>query len=341
MVLDSRQWDARYGRDLIAAHASEFNDYIAITSPSAWAVVENLLVNPPLHREFHQGMGERYLDDLLPRLPDASQVLAIGGGNALDVGKFVAWRKNLPLIMIPTIVSTGAVFQSPIAVRRSDRWEFFMETVAPEYLLFDYGVIGAAPPHLNRAGMGECVCQLGIVGAWRWWDAQGFGGARFNPDLAEGTASWVRERCAEFSADLDENGQPGETGIRVAAEVNRERYDLPTVDAVERRSIDHSFVIAFEWVHQRELIHSEAVSLGALIGAYLYESDFDETKALLDSCRVRYRPAEIGCTLAEVRATLDRINEPVGPIAPENWFHRRSLNDKQFDAMMATIKSRG
>jgi len=94
-------------------------------------------------------------------------------------------------------------------------------------------------------------------------------------------------------------------------------------------------------VHQRELIHSEAVSLGALIGAYLYESDFDETKALLDSCRVRYRPAEIGCTLAEVRATLDRINEPVGPIAPENWFHRRSLNDKQFDAMMATIESRG
>ncbi len=341
MVLDSCQWDARYGRDLIAAHSSEFNDYIAITSPSAWAVAEPHLANPPVHREFHKGMGEDYLDDLLYRLPDASQVLAIGGGNALDVGKYVAWRKNLPLVMIPTIVSTGAVFQSPVAVRRSDRWEFFMATVAPEYLLFDYGVIRAAPPHLNRAGMGECVCQLGIVGAWRWWDAQGFGGPPFDPDLAEGTASWVRERCAEFSRDLDENGKPGETGIRIAAEINRERYDLPTWEVVARRSIDHLFIIAFEWVNRRELIHSEGVSLGSLIGAYLYESDFDETKALLDSCRVRYRPEEIGCTLAEVRETLDRINEPVGPVAPENWFHRRSLNDKKFDAMMATIESRG
>lgn len=340
MILDSREWDARYGWDLIAAHASEFDDYVAITSPSAWAAVEHLLVNSPRHREFHGGMGERYLDDLLPRLPDASQILAIGGGNALDVGKYVASRRNLPLIMIPTIVSTGAVFQSPIAVRRADRWDFVWETVAPEYLLFDYGVIRSAPPHLNRAGMGECICQLGGNGAWRWWEAQGFGGAPFDPDLAEGTASWVRERCAEFSRDLDENGQPGETGIRIAAEVNRERYDLPTWD-VDRRSLDHQFVIAFEWVHRRELIHSEVVSLGSLIGAYLYEADFDETKALLESCGVRYRPSEIGCTLAEVRETLDRINEPVGPAGPENWFHRRQLNARNFDAMMATIEARG
>ena len=176
MVLDSRQWDARYGWDLIATHAPQFTDYIVVTSPSAWAAVEHLLPNPPHHLEFNRGMGEGYLGELLSRIPEAGQVLAIGGGNALDVGKYVAWRRNLPLIMIPTIVSTGAVFQSPIAVRRAGRWEFYWETVAPEYLLFDYGVIRSAPPHLNRAGMGECVCQLGVNGAWRWWDAQGFGG---------------------------------------------------------------------------------------------------------------------------------------------------------------------
>lgn len=339
MVLDSRQWDARYGWDLLAKHAPRSDDFIAITSPSAWAAVERFFPIAPRHLEFQQRMGERYLESLVPRLPEARQVLAIGGGNALDVGKYVAWRMHKPLVMIPTIVSTGAVFQSAIAVRQSHTWEFILEAVAPEYLLFDFGVIRSAPPRLNCAGMGECVCQLGVVGAWRWWDGQGLGGPRFDQSVADGTIAWVRDRVAGFSRDLDADGQPGEAGIRIAAEINRERYDLPTQRAVERRCIDHNFVVAFEWVHGRELIHSEGVALGSLISAHVYAWDFEETKALLDACRVRYRPGEIGCTATEVHEVLERINEPTGEARPENWFHHRRLDDEAFARMMAAIES--
>ena len=339
-MLDSRQWDARYGWDVLADHGPQFDDYIAITTPSAWAAVENLLPHAPRHLEFHRGMQEPYLEALLPTLPDASLVLAIGGGNALDVGRYVAWRLEKPAVVIPTIVSTGAIFQSGVALRRADEWEFIGETVAPEFLLFDYGVIRSAPPHLNCAGMGECVCQFGVIGAWRWWDKQGLDGPPFDASVAGPTAEWVRDRCARFSQDLDEDGQPGEAGIRIAAEINRERYDLPTVNAVERRCVDHNFVLAFEWVHGRELIHSEGVSLGALISAYVYEEDFDETKALLDSCRVRYRPADIGCTAAEVHEAVNQMNVVATDEWPKNWFHHHRLDDAQFERMLAAIESR-
>ena len=148
----------------------EFTNYIAITSPSAWAVAGPLLPHPPRALEFQGGMGEDYLKPLIQRLPDAEVVLAIGGGNALDVGKVAAWKLGKPLIMIPTIVSTGAIFQAPIAIRRPQTiWQFHFDTIAPEYLLLDFDVIAAAPPHLNRAGMGECICILGHVGSWHWW----------------------------------------------------------------------------------------------------------------------------------------------------------------------------
>ena len=238
-----------------------------------------------------------------------------------------------PLVLIPTIVSTGAIFQAPVAIRRRDTWEFCFDTVAPDYLLLDYGVIAAAPPHLNRAGMGECICNLGHVASWRWWAEQGLEGLPpMDQAAADGTLSWIWQRCRQFSEGLDAQGQLNDAAIRIASEINRERYDVPTFDMKVSRSIDHTFVIAFEWVLGRELIHSEVVSLGSLINAHVYEWGFDETKALLDLCRVRYRPAEIGCTWDEVKTVIGSINELHDLLGnPPNWFHHHTLSDASFE----------
>jgi len=151
---------------------------------------------------------------------------------------------------------------------------------------------------------------------------------------------WVRDRCATFSRDLDARGQPNEIGIRIAAEVNRERYDLPTFTASGGHSLDHTFVMTFQWVHRRELIHAEAAALGTLINAHLYEWGFDESKALLDACRVRYRPRDIGCTEAEVAEVLDRFNELLDRLGqPQNWFHHRRLAPTAFERMMGAINA--
>lgn len=341
MDLDSRNWDARYGHDLLAAYGPTYDSYIAITSPSAWALTERFFPNPPRQLEFQRGMAEGYLEPLVDRLPEADVVLAIGGGNALDVGKYVAWKAEKPLVMVPTIVSTGAIFQAPFAVRRTNIWEFVYETVAPDYLLLDYGVIAAAPPHLNRAGMGECICNMGAVGSWRWWVDQGLDAVPWDQDAADATLAWVRERAKQFSEGLDADGYPNDAAIYIASEINRERYDVPTYGMQVSHGIDHTFVIAFEWIHGRELIHSEAVSLGSLINAHVYEWGFDETKSLLDACRVRYRPSEIGCSWDEVKTVIDRINELNDRLGDaRNWFHHRKLDGDSFDSMVAAVDAR-
>ncbi len=340
MVLDSRQWDARYGWSLIAQHAEPFKDSVVVSSPSAMAVVEPYLVHRPIHVEFQKGMRERYLEQLLPGLPQAERLVAVGGGNALDVGKYVAWKKGWPLVMIPTIVSTGAVFQSPLALRRKDRFEWLLETVAPKYLLFDYGVIREAPAHLNCSGMAECICYLSQVGAWKWWLDQNLEAPSWDQGVADEVVAWVRGRVKTFCRSLDEQGQPGEVGIKIAAEVNRERYDLQLHSLKVGHSLDHAFVITFEWVHGRELLHGEGVALGSLINGYLYGWGFEETKEMLNECRTRYRPAEIGCTREEVLETLNRLADFADLVNhPQNYFHYRCLDRKKFDRMMTAIEA--
>ena len=339
MVLDSRQWDARYGWDLISQHAEYFKDSIFLSSPSAMAVVEPHLVCRPTHVEFQKGMKENYLDQLVLSLPKAQKLIAVGGGNALDVGKYVAWKNNLPLIMIPTIVSTGAVFQSPIAIRRSDRFEWLMKTVAPEFLLFDFGTIRRAPAHLNSSGMAECICHLSQLAAWRWWLDQNLEAPDWDEKVADEVMLWVHTRVDDFFSSLDEKGQPREVGIKIAAEINRERYDLQLFPLQVGHSLDHAFCITFEWVHGRELFHGEMVALGSLINCFLYGWGFEETKSLLNKCRTRYRPADIGCTKKEVLDTLQELANFSDLIShPQNYFHHRDMDHETFENMMAAIE---
>jgi glycerol dehydrogenase-like iron-containing ADH family enzyme len=85
-------------------------------------------------------------------LPQAELVLTVGCGKALDAGKFVAWKRGLPYVMIPTIVSTGSVFQLFVPTRHNNKIHTIVEASSPECVLFDTDVIGATAPHLNAAG---------------------------------------------------------------------------------------------------------------------------------------------------------------------------------------------
>ncbi len=340
MVRHCREWDARYGWDLLAEHGSRFDSSIAITSPRAWDAVKQHFPTPPRHVEFQQFMRQPYLDEMVARLPDADYVLAIGGGNAMDMGRYVAFQLGRPMVAIPTIVSTGAIFQTGVFAIDGDKRQSFPETVEPEMLLFDYGVIRAAEPRFNNMGMGECMCQLASVAGWRWWIDQGLESEPWDQAAADHILEWTRDRATRYSADLDADGRPNEIAIRISAEVNRERWELPARAAAGGHGIDHELTNAFIWVHDRELLHGEAVALGTLINNYVYDWKFTETKQWLDDCRVRYTPADIGCSHEELRTALDRIpawmefrSKPW-----ENWFHRHTLDDRYFNRMLAAIE---
>jgi len=331
-------WDARYGWDLIRRDAAEFKDFVVVTSPRAWEIVEPLMPRPR-GVVMHQAMGTVSLAKVLAEAPEAELVVACGGGNALDVGKYLAAMQGRPLVMIPTIVSTGSIFQHGYATRHEHEWSWHSPELDLRCILLDFGVIRQAPPRLNCAGMGETIANVAIIAAWRWWSEHRLGGAAWDQGTADGVLAWIREQVEGFVSDLDGNGQPGEKGIRIVAENQRERYILPHQELDLEGNLDHTFCCAFEWVHGRELLHSEAVSLGTLINCFLYDGYFDEAKSMLEKCRTRYLPEDIGCTIDEVRHVLDRITEAgEHMIFSRNWFHVKKMDDARFEGVIGAIE---
>ena len=62
----------------------------------------------------NRGRGARRADC---RLPEFGAVVGLGGGRALDVAKFFAWRRGRPLFQVPTSMGTNAAFAHRAALR--------------------------------------------------------------------------------------------------------------------------------------------------------------------------------------------------------------------------------
>lgn len=303
------EWNAKYSPGMIARECRRIDDFVALTSPSAWRAVGGLLEHAPKAHQFVTSQEYAYNVALLERLPRAKFVLGIGGGMALDAAKIVAAAQSATLIMIPTVVSTGSVFNAGFPQRHDGVLRIIHKVASPKILLFDTDVIRAAPAHLNAAGMAECVCWVSVVSAWQWWCQNRRGGVEWDQSVADELIVAVRECVSCWVNDVDADGRPGIDAIRACAEWNRKRYGLHAWDLGLYYAIDHAFDAAFYFVHRRSLLHSEAVALGSLLSCVLYDGGFEETIHLLRSCGTRYLPAQIGCTWPEVRETLDHLHE--------------------------------
>ena len=340
-MLPINDWVAHYGSGVVREHCGAIDDYVVLTSPSAWRAVRPLLPGEPRAFEFVSCQEEEFNRALLEKLPDATWVIGVGGGKALDAAKLVAREKRAKLMLVPTIVSTGSVFQANIPVRRGNQLVRIIETVAPECVLFDVDVIRSAPPHMNAAGMAECVCWIGAVASWRWWSRRGLPGDPWDESVADEVIAWVHDRVGQYAGDLDADGRPGERAIRVCAEVNRERHGLRLTGLDANRGMDHYFDNAFLWTHGRDFLHGEGVALGTLLTCGLYGSRFDEARSLLAACGTRCLPAQLGCSWPEVRAALDaipRLGEQVK--WHETILHRGAVDEAAFDAMADCLGGR-
>src|SRR4051794_13022085 len=107
-----------YGRALVAELPQILNrPYTVVTMADLW---------PRFEPALRAGLGALHLvaslevedlERLVRELPPTETVVGLGGGMAVDVAKYLAWRRRLPLFQIPTSMSVNAPFAQRAAVR--------------------------------------------------------------------------------------------------------------------------------------------------------------------------------------------------------------------------------
>jgi len=289
-----------YGQQVVEAVAELLPDrFVVLTMAEPWALVRPRLNREPSHLAEIPGMDEAAVAELERSIPTVDAALGVGGGAAMDMAKYVSWKRGVPLYLLPTIASVDAAVTTSIAVRAGGRVRYVGEVI-PELVGVDFPVVRSAPIHLNRAGVGDILSIHTAL--WDWRRAHERGNDRYS----ESSASTVAALLARMPEQVEDLRDVTDEGIRLLFELYNQETEVLEAWGNSRpeEGSEHFFAYNMEYVTGRDFVHGELVCLGVYVLSYLQGNRPDWVRDFLIAVGVRYRLSELGISPEEFRSTL-------------------------------------
>jgi glycerol-1-phosphate dehydrogenase [NAD(P)+] len=150
------------------AQIKEDRPAAVITGKRTWNIVGSLLKLPIVVQAEPVTAEYSYLEGLASQLPPQVRVVyGVGGGLVADVAKYVAWKHNLPCVLIPTALSVDGFFTALVAARK-DGTVKYQDTGPAERVIVDMEIISTAPSFLRGTGITEILSMTTGLLDWKF-----------------------------------------------------------------------------------------------------------------------------------------------------------------------------
>jgi glycerol dehydrogenase-like iron-containing ADH family enzyme len=297
-----------FGRELIGELPNFVHrPYLVVTMADLWPRFEHLFDSHLAGVHFVETLDVATLEAAVEAAPEFGSVIGLGGGQASDVAKFFAWRRNRPLFQAPTAMTTNAPFAHRAVLRQGDGVAMVGWAV-PEAVYVDFDVVRSAPAALNRSGVGDVLCYHTAHYDWKLAHDSGREERRWPYD--ERLVIESRARLETVLADLDEIHEVSDRGIRTLMSSHRAggaAFHAAGWNNRHMDGVDHTFLYGLEHQTGRHFIHGQAVGLGTYFGAVLQENEPEMVLSWFHRAGVDIRPEAMGIDWNDAATAMRRL----------------------------------
>ena len=327
----------RFGRGAADGLGREAGRFIVTTMEIPWNITRERLGGTPEKVVFCDSMELDHIERQLAELPDCDTVIAIGGGQAIDLGKFFSWKKGLRLITVPTILSVDAFVTPAAAIRKNHQVEY-VGTSSPDPLVIDYDLLRSAPNELNIAGVGDLLSNHTACRDWEIAELAGRSEYPFRPEsivIGREILQDVIDRTSDIAACTDEGLQAIVNGY-----MRMNTVCLPNGHYRIEEGSEHYLFYELEERLQRPFIHGYIVGLGVYCLSRLQENKVDEITDFMNRVGLIYHPASMQIRREDLVASLVNLRSFVES-RPNLWYtviNERAIDQKWIDATLAGLR---
>ena len=306
--------NVKYGANICASHLNSLGDYILITHKEPWEIIKKDVTNQPKIIVEAKELSKKYLDNLATEIPGV-HVVGLGGGSAMDTAKWVHWRRQLPLTLIPSIPSVDACFTRMSALREQGGVIYDGDAV-PDLVLVDFDLFRAAPKSMVTSGIGDVLACHTAWFDWKYAHEKGmdeFGWNSESPAISLRYLAELADCASGVKAQTDD-------GLRRLMELHRDigwRCHEMKHARFEEGS-EHFFAYTFEEVTGRTIAHGELVSLGVLVMSKFQGNNFEGAKEIIEKAGTRHKLVDLGISTEEFLDSVRRTQ--TFSIEQKLWF---------------------
>lgn len=326
--------DLRIGRDILAPHLAALpGSYLLLSQPEPLAGAHPSITARATAVVEVTSLAADDLAALERALPIVDRVVGLGGGMTVDAAKYVAWRRGIPLVIAPSIVSVDAPVTNTIAVRR-DGTVVYEGFVVAEAIVADLAIIARAPARLNRAGVGDLLSIH--TGRFDWALGAKAGTIAFDAAI-DAAAARALEATYALADDVAATTDHALGSIlRLYAEVNA--LLLQVGHAGPEEGSEHYFAYHAEAVTGRSFVHGELIGLGTALMSALQGNAPERVRGFLRRAGVAWRPAELGLDRATLSTILSGLPAFVrGADLPYSIIDEADLSGPAVDRLIASL----
>lgn len=291
----------------------EDRDVILLYSRAAWKAAESALRLNVTSRAEVREATENHWSDLNTELA-GEIVYSVGGGLAADAAKYIAQKRGLPMVCVPTAISVDAFFTWAAGIRR-DGCVAYLETGPPERVVIDLEFIGRGPAELRASGICDVLSIATGCADWVYAHERGKNPSHmaYLPSAAD-TAQAILRGCIDAAESAGAGEPSGLMRLIEGLVLEVQLCNLIGHSRPEEGS-EHYFAYCAENALGPGHSHGELVGPGIVTVARLQGLDVAPLEKALKACHVpldKLTDDIVTRTLRALPAYCRRFNLPHG-----------------------------